>query len=207
MLLATLAGQYAGAFTPGSFQRSPVFRPLTFGRMAATDGNDLSIPYDSAARKAYDEWRSQYNKGNFDDARYQSFKANYEAITVANVVAKKAARDSSAEAPRLLTLNEFGDCTAEEYEAMQGGSTEAAAASGNVLGKAFEAAQSQAGAASALMEAADALAEEEEVSGDHLNNSLYLLLSIVSIICLEDRSSQGSWVLRVLKSWRLPWMR
>lgn len=170
MLLATLAGQYADAFTPGSFQKSSAFRPQTIWRMAAADENDLSIPYDAAARNAYDEWRAQYNKGDFDDARYSSFKSNYEAITVANIVAKKAARDSSADAPRLLTLNEFGDYTAEEYEAMQAGSAESTAVSGDVLGKAFEAAQSQAGAASALMEAADALAEEGEVSRDFANS-------------------------------------
>jgi hypothetical protein len=175
LLLVALAGQHADAFTPGSFQRSSVLRPQTFLRMATSDENDLAIPYDAAARKAYDEWRAQYNKGDFDDGRYASFKANYEAITIANVSAKKSSRDSGADSPRLLTLNEFGDYTAEEYEAMQAASTESAG-SGDVLGKAFQAAQSQAGAASALMEAADALAEEEEVSGYFANNTYYGLL-------------------------------
>ena len=131
------------------------------------DNDDLSIPYDAAVRKAYDEWRAQYNKGAFDNARFNSFKANYEAITIANVMAKKAARESGSGTPRLLTLNEFGDYTSEEYESLQAGSAQSnAASSGEVLGKVVEAAQSQAGAASALMEAADALAEEEKVSDD-----------------------------------------
>jgi hypothetical protein len=107
-------------------------------------------------------WRRRYNKGRL---RFRSdspvFKANYEAITIANVSAKKASRDSGSDAPRMLTLNEFGDYTAEEYEAMQAGAADSAP-SVDVLGKAFQAAQSQAGAATGSMEAADALAEEEE---------------------------------------------
>lgn len=163
LALVALSGLYVDAFTPSSFQRNG--RSTAFLRMATSDENDLSIPYDSAARMAYDQWRRQYNKGDFDEERFASFKANYEAITIANVSAKKVSRDSGSNAPRMLTLNEFGDYTAEEYEAMQAGAA-GSAPSVDVLGKAFQAAQSQAGAATALMEAADALAEEEEVSED-----------------------------------------
>jgi hypothetical protein len=175
LALVALVGQYVDAFTPGSFQRNVIGRSPTFLRMAL-DENDLSIAYDAAARMAYDQWRSQYNKGDFDEERFASFKANYEAITVANVSAKKASRDSGSDAPRMLTLNEFGDYTAEEYEAMQAGAA-GSAPSVDVLGKAFQAAQSQAGAATALMEAADALAEEEEVSAD--------------VVCKSCRPSTG----------------
>ena len=140
--------------------------------MAATKDatTDVSVPYDAAARLAYDEWRTKYNKGAFDEARWPVFKANYEAISVANVVAKAQAREDDTEAPSLLTLNEYGDCTEDEYrKAMEAESAAAPApaaptTTGDVLGKALDAAQSQSEASSALKDAADALAEEEEVS-------------------------------------------
>jgi len=127
---------------------------------------DIKVPYDAAARLAYDQWRQKYNKGDFDETRYQVFKSNYEAITVANVVAKKKAREEEAESPALMTLNEFGDWTEEEYKASMGDESTTAATpttTGDVLGKAMDAAQSQSEASNALKDAADALAEDEEV--------------------------------------------
>lgn len=128
--------------------------------MAVDKEVDLSIPYDAAARLAYDEWREQFNKGEFDAKRYASFKANYEAVTVANVVAKKEARESGSEEPiALMTLNEYGDFTEQEFQQLSGSNS----ATGKVLEKALEVAQSQSEASSALEEAANALAAEEEV--------------------------------------------
>jgi hypothetical protein len=131
-------------------------------------GSDVSIPYDAAARLTYDEWRVQYNKGDFDPNRYLNFKNNYEAITVANVVAKKRARDEPTVSLSLMTLNEFGDLSESEYKlAMQKGSTSippsVPTSTGDVLSKALEAAELQVQASTALGEAADALAEEEQV--------------------------------------------
>jgi hypothetical protein len=129
--------------------------------MAVDKEVDLSIPYDAAARLAYDEWRQQFNKGAFDEKRFVSFKANYEAVTVANVVAKKEARESGSDEPlALMTLNEYGDFTEEEFSRLSSGS---GSATGKVLEKALEVAQSQSEASSALEEAANALAAEEEV--------------------------------------------
>ena len=54
---------------------------------------DLSIPYDAAARLAYDQWRTFHEMGDFDDDSYASFKSKYETMTVANVIAKKMERD------------------------------------------------------------------------------------------------------------------
>lgn len=135
--------------------------------MAAVENDiDVSIPYDAAARLAYDEWRKEFNKGPFDDARFASFKVNYEAIAVANVVAKKRARDTGSEKTvPLMTLNEYGDYSEEEYKkAMAGSSSKKTTSTSDVLDKALEAAQVQSDASSALADAADALAEEEEVS-------------------------------------------
>ena len=152
-------------------------------KLGENDPNDTTVPYDAAARLAYTEWTRAYNKP-YDADRYETFRANYEAITVANVRAARAARDDgSDEAPKKLDLNEFADMTAEEYMAMQktGGSTMSLGAettateakeeeaeadptsTGDVLGKAVEVAAMQEDASSALAEAADALAEEEEV--------------------------------------------
>lgn len=50
---------------------------------------DVSIPYDAAARLAYDEWRS----GKFDEVDYQKFKEVYELKSVAEVTASRYARE------------------------------------------------------------------------------------------------------------------
>jgi hypothetical protein len=168
VLLALCVAPVAVAFTPGHLGRPAVpntvansnsFSSLRVMAAKQQVDSDVSIPYDAAARLAYDEWRAKFNKGSFDSKRFPIFKANYEAITVANVVAKAQARldgGDAAEAPSLLTLNEYGDYTEEEYrKAME---------KGDVLGTAMDAAQSQEEASSALKDAADALAEEEEVS-------------------------------------------
>lgn len=124
--------------------------------------SDVSIPYDAAARLAYDEWRAQFNKGPFDNKRYEIFKTNYETITVANVGAKKLAREQGGNSLTLMSLNEFGDLTEQEYtKAMQSGSKKMS--TGDVLIKAVENAELQSEASNALGEAADALAGEEKV--------------------------------------------
>ena len=161
--------QYAYAFTPNAIvgQRSSHSRFMAVETATEAAASDVSIPYDAAARLAYDEWRVTYSKGDFDQDRYENFKANYEAISVANVSAKKKARDEGTETPTLLALNEYGDYTAEEYEKVLSGDDSAAAApttTGDVLGAAADAAEAQSGASDALQDAADALAEEEEVS-------------------------------------------
>jgi hypothetical protein len=122
---------------------------------------DVSVPYDAAARLAYDDWCKTYGKP-FDASRYEVFKDNYLAITVMNVSTKKQARESGDENPSLLALNEYADFTAEEYEAAMNGEG-TVATTGDVLGKVVEAAESQSAASNALQEAADALAEDEEV--------------------------------------------
>jgi Cathepsin propeptide inhibitor domain (I29) len=128
-------------------------------------GSDVSIPYDAAARLAYDEWRAQYNKGTFDEERFANFKNNYETITVANVIAKKRARGSGGTVSvSLLTLNEFGDLSESEYERANRMASSPPTTTGDVLSKALEAAELQLQASNALGEAADALAEEEQVS-------------------------------------------
>lgn len=158
-VLALLTLEGSQAFIPSNLQRHAPSIHATSMEMSTE--SDVSVPYDAAAELAYDGWCKTYGK-TYDAARYQVFKDNYEAITVMNVSAKKAARESGDENPSLLALNEYADCTAEEYEAIMNGE-ELPATTGDVLGKVADAVESQAAASSALQEAADALAEEEEV--------------------------------------------
>ena len=169
MLLAwsTITTTNVGAFVPAATNQ----QQRAFALFSSPD-DDVSIPYDAAARLAYDEWLTEFDKGAFNPARYEQFKNNYEALTSANMAAKKRAREEGTGTVDLLTLNEFGDFSAEEYEAMQSGGEapaaaaepEAPASTGtDIMGKAMEAIESQAEASNALEEAAEALAEEEEV--------------------------------------------
>lgn len=165
-LVALEATEHTSAFCPAHVIR-PQFGAATM-RASSVDmatESDISVPYDAAARLAYDEWCGTYGK-SFDAARYEVFKENYLAITVMNVSAKKAARESGDSSPSLLALNEYADCTAAEYEALMNG--EEPPTTGSVLGQVTDAAESQSAASSALQEAADALAEEEEVCVDPL---------------------------------------
>jgi hypothetical protein len=157
----------AGAFAPTQ-RHSGSIRMLQMAKPSDAITSDVSIPYDAAARLAYDQWRKQFNKGAFDENRYAAFQQNYETITVANVVAKKDARDANTEPPADMTLNEYADYTEAEYMAMQSGSAEepngAVTSKTDMLGKATEAADALAEAGRALAEAADALADDELVS-------------------------------------------
>ena len=58
---------------------------------------DVSVPYDAAARLAYDEWLGRFDKGDFDPDRYPIFRGNYERVAVQNVTTKKKAREGAAE--------------------------------------------------------------------------------------------------------------
>ena len=69
----------------------------------------------------------------------------------------------------LLTLNEFGDVSEEEFlQKQKGGPKLEFVSTGNVLGMAVENAELQSMASNALVEAADALAEEEQVRNQNM---------------------------------------
>jgi hypothetical protein len=169
-LLALLVVAPAVAFlAPIHSSSCPVTRRADFSlsSLAASGSKttvDLSIPPDDAARLAYDEWRAEFGKGAFDAKRYKSFEQNYKDVSIANVISKKEAREQGLDSPDLLTLNEFGDYTAEEYEQQNQVNTPAPTTSTmSVLGQAMQAAESQMEASSALSDAFDALDEEEMV--------------------------------------------
>ena len=173
MVLALLAAKQVSGFVPPmrtSFQQRhslPASSMVETAATTSTGSSDVSIPYDAAARLAYDEWRAQYSKGAFDAKRFESFKKNYETITIANVVAKKKAREDATVSLSLMTLNEFGDLSEQEYKQAMQRSSGTTTTTGDVLSKALEAAELQKEASNALGEAADALAEEEQVRKLH----------------------------------------
>jgi len=90
----------------------PASSPVAAAAPAAVSSNsgtvDLSVPYDAAARIAYDEWRAANNKGSFDATKFATFQTNYELVTVANVSAKDKARKAGV-APTLQSLGADAD--------------------------------------------------------------------------------------------------
>jgi len=57
-----------------------------------TDKVDVSIPYDAAAKLAYDQWLAANGKWG-SDAEYEKYKAKYEEMCVAQVTYKKLQRE------------------------------------------------------------------------------------------------------------------
>lgn len=62
---------------------------------------DVSIPYNSAAMLAFNDWNGS---GKFDDSTFQQFQAIYTEKVVAQVTAKKVARDFALETERLQAI-------------------------------------------------------------------------------------------------------
>ena len=97
VLIALAAGAYLAK--DGSATTASEGGAASESQVAAAEPEpavDLSIPYDAAARLAYDEWRVTHGREEFDDAEYQKFKVLYEEKTVADVVAKKKTRELEA---------------------------------------------------------------------------------------------------------------
>jgi len=169
--LLALSAQNASAFVPNNMARVTG----TASTSLFAESSDVSIDYDAAAKLAYDQWRVDYKKGDFDSDKFSTFKANYAAITIANVKAAKKAREEGGDVEK-LELNDFADMTAEEYMAMNGGGEAAAAPveekveakaeaetkPKTVMETAMDQMAAQDVAASAISEAADAIAEEEQ---------------------------------------------
>eukprot|EP00568_Trieres_chinensis_P011424 CAMPEP_0183308206 /NCGR_PEP_ID=MMETSP0160_2-20130417/20428_1 /TAXON_ID=2839 ORGANISM="Odontella Sinensis, Strain Grunow 1884" /NCGR_SAMPLE_ID=MMETSP0160_2 /ASSEMBLY_ACC=CAM_ASM_000250 /LENGTH=210 /DNA_ID=CAMNT_0025471991 /DNA_START=23 /DNA_END=655 /DNA_ORIENTATION=+ len=65
---------------------------------------DVSIPYDAAARLAYDTWCAENGKGGFDSKGYAQFKMIYEGMSVTEVIQKKYAREMASYQKQLASL-------------------------------------------------------------------------------------------------------
>jgi hypothetical protein len=62
---------------------------------------DVSIPYNAAAMLAYNDWNTG---GEFDESTFQKFQTIYEEKVVAQVTAKKVARDYELQIQRLQAV-------------------------------------------------------------------------------------------------------
>ncbi len=69
----------------------------------------------------YEEWRKEYAKGDFDNLRYQNFRANYIKLMTANAAELTVARDLGYPDPIPLALNEYGDLSPDEFNNLKSG--------------------------------------------------------------------------------------
>jgi hypothetical protein len=97
---------------------NPSFQFTTTTALQMSDFMATPAPDDEAVRNAYAQWRQKHNKGEFDTQRYQNFKSNFLAVTAKNNMELQRARQSGQQPPAPTQLNEYGDCSAEEYRAI-----------------------------------------------------------------------------------------
>lgn len=110
------------SFSP-SLSRCEAFIPNhSTGRHSSRHGetttslfSTAATPDDAAIQEAYSRWRQKYNKGEFSPERYQNFKSNFLAVTARNNMERTRALQTGATAPTPIKLNQYGDCSAEEY--------------------------------------------------------------------------------------------
>ena len=137
---------------------------------------DVSVPYNAAAKLAYDEWKKTY--GGNADGSFENFEKNYCAATVSNIIAKKAGN-----ADATVELDEKADLpTDADVETKSVTST-------SIMNQAFESSMKQSEASSALNEAVDALAEEEAKLAEELGVSIEDLEDAVD--AMSGISSEG----------------
>eukprot|EP00980_Cylindrotheca_fusiformis_P000210 scaffold42_cov133-Cylindrotheca_fusiformis.AAC.7 len=122
MLAATLAVQrIAGFLGSNRMHRShsvALHAALLSQKLASTIGVDL-FEDENALRSAYDEWRAEYGKGEFDRARFETFKSNFRTLTIANISARDKALQEGSQPPQWMYLNRFGDFSDSEFRASQ----------------------------------------------------------------------------------------
>jgi hypothetical protein len=123
--------ELSDAFTPNLFSSREERIHRSSSSFHTTTGNPSRVvmnssPFDSAApndqvvREEYGKWRQKYYKGEFDAYRYENFKANFMAVTVRNNMERTRAAQNGEAAPSPIALNEFGDCSADEYRMAMG---------------------------------------------------------------------------------------
>lgn len=72
---------------------SSVSSPQSGGARRPRTKLNLSVPYDAAARLAYDNWCASNDNAKFNAKAYEQFKRIYEAKAIAEAKSKKLARD------------------------------------------------------------------------------------------------------------------
>ena len=71
--------------------------------------------------RLYEKWRNEYAKGDFNNIRYQNFRANYIKLTMANAAELTVSRDMGDPDPVPLSLNEYGDLSPDEFNNLHNG--------------------------------------------------------------------------------------
>lgn len=123
---AALSTETSEAFTPNLVSASQRSHSATSTSREPSSLVLNSTPFDSAApndqviQEEYSKWRQKYGKGEYDAVRYQNFKANFMAVTVRNNMERTRARQNGEPAPSPIALNEYGDCSADEYRMAMG---------------------------------------------------------------------------------------
>lgn len=124
-VLATLQLESTWAFVPRHQNQCtilPRFSLPTNTRVSRSPSSTTSLqssvaptPNDESIREDYARWRQTYIKGDFDPVRYENFKANYLAVSARNAMDAQRARQNGERAPTPIKLNEYGDCSGDEY--------------------------------------------------------------------------------------------
>mmetsp|Transcript_48668 Transcript_48668/g.117696 ORF Transcript_48668/g.117696 Transcript_48668/m.117696 type:complete len:906 (-) Transcript_48668:87-2804(-) len=103
-----------------SFSPPTTDQTTTTTLFSSTSNNSPSTTKfdDDSLKFAFNEWKLMYGKQDepFDRKRFRAFKNNYQALTMANLEARDQALKTGRPAPQWMTLNEYGDCTVDEYE-------------------------------------------------------------------------------------------
>ena len=128
VLAALLAVSAVTAFVPNSHRTNPnqvrnQILPTSSTECSASQSFESEsfprFPFnEKQVRFAYDEWRLIYGKGDFDSDRFEQFKRNHRTVTVSNLNARDKASREGRPKPQWMSLNEYGDYSMEEYEAM-----------------------------------------------------------------------------------------
>lgn len=135
-VIATLLEETADAFTPrrvpsrtgpgrinpSSSSSSSFHTTVSTPSLVVMQSSQFggATPNDQAIREEYNRWRQRYYKGEFDAYRYENFKANFMAVTVRNNMERTRALQNGESAPSPIALNEYGDCSADEYRSAMG---------------------------------------------------------------------------------------
>jgi len=128
VLVALLAASSVAGLVPNSYGTNaklmqneilPTSPTVLFSSRSSESGSSPAFPFtDTQVRFAYDEWRLIYGKGNFDLVRFEQFKRNHRTLVLSNLKAREKAAQDGRPMPQWMSLNEYGDYSMEEYEAM-----------------------------------------------------------------------------------------
>ena len=117
-----VAIERTSAFSPNFRQQWSTTRNLiqsssSLLRAFEEGSRDSATPEDGNILEAYENWRREYNMGDFQPDRFENFKINYRTLMAANAASLRRARqEGNPEKASLMSLNEYGDCSIEEYK-------------------------------------------------------------------------------------------